>query len=696
MPEPAGPPPLMDRLPIRLALVAAAALLTLAPIPIVAVLAALALLLLPGFLAIRLIPSLGAGYGRIFFVIAASLTLLPPILNVVWLTTVDRTIVIGVLVALCAILSLVRGARGGPADSLRASATRTVRWGFAAMVGYVGLCVAAHFWVPEFTAAVRPAHDYIKHHAILFELDRHPLPLRSPFYAGADNEHYAYYHYFYLWPAALRVISSDAISRAGAIASASALTSVALIGLTFVLARRVFRSDHGAWLAAACVSIVGGWDILPNLVHVALGRAPAIVLDSWLPPPWRIHSLATQFVWCPQHVAALLALLFGAEALSRAPRGAHWLILGPLLAAYIFGASAFVSMTALPAAAIVALGIALQRREPGAQPARGAVVGSLLLMLALAAPLILPQLAGYREMKQRVGSGFTPAWERLPQALLGRLTPPGPLANLLDAPWLLLVDFGLPMIALLLLSRGGWRRMWDDLAIRLLLIAGAAGLIGTYLLHDRTHDFVYGFRVCVMALNVAAAVACAAFWSEGAVRGLARRRRTLIVSVGLTLGLAVGLYELPLQAFRTLLQQSPYAAEKPLIQFLRTQTPAASVIQGHPDRRIEFLQLAERRFGVAEPLNPHVQVFTPKDAAAFRAAYERVSAAFRTPDARAAFDALHRAGIEYVVVGAIEAGQFGDCRQFDVRQYFECVFRDAASRVYRLREAPMADSETSR
>lgn len=293
-------------------------------------------------------------------------------------------------------------------------------------------------------------------------------------------------------------------------------------------------------------------------------------------------------------------------------------------------------------------------------------------------------------MSERMPGGFTMQWERFPRALFGRAAPPGVLANWLDAPWILLVDFGLPAASLLLVTGAFRRRLWTDPGLRLLTLAGGLGVLGAFTVHSSLHDYVYGFRVSVMPLNVALACCAGALLVPELCAIRSRRLALTIVAIGAAIGLPVGAIEMPFMASRSLIQRNPFADDVGAIRFLRNRTPPGAVVQGDPDGRESLLQLVERPMGVLNPDNPHAQVFAPPDLDLMRETYESVLEAWRTQSPQTAYRCMRGARVEFVLVGTVETQRFGAAAQFDEPVYFERVYRDEHARVYRVRSTPLS------
>jgi uncharacterized membrane protein len=183
----------------------------------------------------------------------------------------------------------------------------------------------------------------------------------------------------------------------------------------------------------------------------------------------------------------------------------------------------------------------------------------------------------------------------------------------------------------------------------------------------------------------------------GWVRPWCRRWRVAIVVTGVALGSAVGLYEVPLRAVRTLIERQTIAGEADAIRFIRDQLPADAVVQGDPERRDTLTMLTGRRSAVLDPENPHVVVFRPRDAGAMRRRYEEVLRAFAEPDPPAAHRRLGECGADYVYYGAIERDAGHPRAQFEDPEWFTPVYRDEVVTVYHIRHEPIpSDDETAR
>jgi len=694
------------------------AALALTPLPPLAFAASLALFnWAPGAALLRLLrlDRLWSGPARLVFAAGLSISLAPVLLDAVWHGSNRPAAAVLAVAVACGVLELAALWHGlaSPFDLLlrRPLADSTgARLLLSVMAAWVALCVVGPYWPTDAAGAPIPAliHDFIKHHAVLLSLERSPLPLHSPFFAAGAAEPVYYYHYFYLAPASVRACCPSASIQL-AFAVQAATVAVIVAGLAALLVRRVHGGRNAPVLAFALMSVVGGLDAIPLLLE----RAPAITLDTWADPMYRIHNLFTQMVWTPQNVQGLLILLTAALVLSHTGVSAAWIALGPLLVASLCGSTIWVAVAALPASAVaVVLWLWSVRTEAG--------VGRKLLGVAVAAALgallSAAQVSGYAEMSARhPESGLTIAWPLSPNALFDDYFGPGPLANVLDLVWRVPFEFGALALFPLLVPRAVWRRWLADPGGRLLLLAGVAGLCAFVFVRS---DFTYndfGQKVIFPALAAGAVLgACI-------LRGDARDAETrppggdpgprlldtwiqgfpiaLLVAAVLIIGSAVGIYQSPLAAVRRFLPVENRLgglvseamvrahAEAPLARFLRAELPGDAVIQPdwRPDR-LDLLQRCGRRFGVTE-LERDTMVFQPTDGRAHAEALAGLRSAIESDaDARALAATMHSLSVTHVVLGATERQRWPRLERFDDAAAFERVFRDGDLAVYRVRE----------
>jgi len=653
--------------------------------------AAILLLWIPGRMFMRLLGDVDAAPGRAWLAVAASMILMPVPLSWIWQISNERLAILGGVAAINLVLIFLAGRAAARPRATCMFGTWRGRAIFTAIVLWSAACVFGSYWLPTAGGRTRTvaAHDYIKHHAVMLSLERYPLPLHNIFYAAEADTPYYYYEYHYLVPAALRKMTGDRASIAMAFGLSSAVVAAVFIALAFLIARNVLGSGRGALLSAACVSIVGGWDVIPVLIRMLAGGPKVIVLDSWCPVAWRIHNLMTQFMWCPQHVSAVIGLMLGCLWLRQAPSARWWVIVAPLLAASIFGSSVYLAITIF-LAALIYMAMRFFGDLAAVVPLRRRLL-ALAAMAAAGAALMGPQAWRYYVMSQRYAGGLTLQWEHFDFALLGRLVPAGPIANLLDAPWLILIEFGLPAAACVLVARKVWSAFWQDPGGRLLILAGALGTVGLFCIRSDINPIDYSFRIAIMPAMVVAAVLAGALIEPEHLRRFARTWRKEILVTGVILGLPVGFYEAPLMAVRTFLLDEPRAADADAIRYLREQTPKDAVVQCDPEAAPRLVQLIDRQIGVSDPIGPnnaHVRVFQPVDVDRMYEAAAEVEYAFLTDSSREAYAFLRAQRVTHVLAGSIERKRFGEMHQFEDAGLFAIVYEDEEATVYRLLGRP--------
>jgi hypothetical protein len=656
--------------------------------------------------------------GRFVLAVAASLAVTPVLLNPVWHLTNAPVLLLGcVWLLITAGYWLVRwrgGAAGeqgrteAAASELRLFEHRRSRAVMLAIAALVAFATIGTYWPTELRGYPVPAliHDFIKHHGVLFSLQQRLLPLGDPFYAEDAAGPVYYYHFFYLIPATLRTWSGH-LSIELAFGLQAALVGVTTAAMFYLIVKRFTGGDGPATLAALLATAIGGLDIIPLVIL----HKPVITLDAWADHAVRIHNFLNQMIWSPQNVQGVLITLVAVYVLSLKGWWKGWLILGPVLAAALVGSSVWVALGVLPGLVLfVVVELISQYRQP--RRAFRRLAGSVavaLLMLAAASP----SLRGYVEMAQRHEKGLTTEWSYQSRALLGRLAPPGVLANLLDLPWVLALELGPLLLFPLLLPRRVWRRAWQDPGLRLLLLSAIVALSGFVSVRS---DFEYNdFGQKIMMVTMAAGVVLAA-----GILGPRTRRATLFNPLGWTLsgsspqrsrlwragfiglilllGLPLGLYEAPLTAVRRYISKDSLlrivahpiglrsAEEGAAYRFLRYGLPADAVLQAHwGPERLTLVQIARRQIGVTV-LERDTMVFFPKDAAAHEVALRAVADVLGNPAAaRRCHDTLQAHEITHVFVGTIERELWRGLEKFADQRWFDCLYRDETSAVYALR-----------
>jgi len=651
--------------------------------------------------------------GRTILHVALSLAVVPVVLNPVWHATNDPLILLGVVWALLTAgygLS-TRRLSSAPLEcaesSRRCFESASSKLIFLCAAVLIAVAVIGPYWPTELNGYPTPSllHDFIKHDAVLFSLEQRPLPLGNPFFAdGADGPVY-YYHFFYLIPATLRAWSGG-LSIELAFGLQSALLGVTLAGLFYLIVKRFTGSDAPATLAVLLATATGGLDVVP----LALLRMPVVSVDAWADHAVRIHSLLTQMVWSPQNMQGVLIALVGVYLLSFKLRGVVWMWLGPLLAAGLIGASVWVSTGIFSALCIYAVFDIGSHRRNAARAARrlSAYAAAAVLMAAASAPSWL----GYLEMSRRHGKSLTFDWPHQSHALLGKLAPPGVLANLLDLPWVLALELGPLLLFPLFITRNIWRRAWSDDGLRLLLIAAGAAIIGftTVRSHFTYNDF--GQKVMLIALSCGVVLpACIVAPRQKPAtlvnpfgwvlhdQSPERPRRALAWFIGVTLilGLPLGCYQVPMMAIRRYIPESSplrvfrhslakrAAAEAGASRFARYELPPGSVIQGHVGaERLVLAQISRKQIGVTI-LERDTMVFYPEDEDAHQRTLAEVRKALETPvAARRRHELLSKHGVTHVYIGEVEREHWRGLEMFDDQTFFRRVYQDEVVEIHAL------------
>lgn len=649
--------------------------------------AALLMLWLPGRSLLRLLPPVATLPGRLACELGASLLLMPLPLHLLWTLTNHRGAVGALVVAVNAVL-IVAAAQRRPVSASPLARSAMVRGALWLLLAYVSGCIFCFYWLPSGGGRVAssPSGDYIKHHAVLWSLSEYPLPLHNLFFAAEADAPYYYYHLHYLLPVGIRRMAGDAISLGTAFGITSAVVAGLFVVLTYLIARRFLQHDAGALLAAACASVIGGWDIIPvSILHWVFGRRMVVVLDSWSPFTWRIHNVLDNFIWCPQHVAAVVGLLLCVYWVQSSGAARWWLIVAPLAAASVFMTSVYQSLAFMAGA-----GLLLLLRARGWR--RFELHGTRWLMpvagVVVALAFMIPQALHYQIMGRRYPGGLTTDWGRYEFAFFGRHVEPGILANFLDAPWLVLLEFGLPGFACLMVTGAIWRRAWRDPGMQLLALAGAVGLITMFVIRSSTTPLDYAFRAAVMPANLAAAVMAGALLRRDHVRRWLQWGRWPMIVVGGLLGLPAGAFELPVMATRTVYQARYHYDEATVLRYLRDELPGDAVLQPDPLLGVWLPQVIHRRTGVLDPDSAHVLVLRPPQPSYMYDAFVQVQMAFETTSSREAYELLKRWRVTHVLAGATESRRFGEMPQFDDVRYFHLVFSSKGARVYALLASP--------
>ncbi|MCI4590263.1 hypothetical protein MOK15_09155 [Sphingobium sp. BYY-5] len=209
--------------------------------------------------------------------------------------------------------------------------------------------------------------DMVKHAAVIEQIARQGIPFTDPFFAREGIA--GYYHYFYVWPAAIRWISGFHIMPAMAFGATAFWTGFGVIALLWRIGADAGfirpGKERRVLLLAILLCFVAGADLLFMLVRYLIAHRIEPELDSW---NTEIRMLGTSTLWVPHHVMALVAAWTGMLLCTRAQQVAGAKRYGLAFAAgaafaTMFGASIWISLTIMPLLAIWGF-IALTQRDP--------------------------------------------------------------------------------------------------------------------------------------------------------------------------------------------------------------------------------------------------------------------------------------------------------------------------------------------
>lgn len=662
----------------------------------------------PGYIllrGLRLAPAWSAG-GRVVLAVAFSLVVTPILLDLLWrvpFTPATRALIAAIVIQAFAFWVLRREWDG--ANAQEPLAMFESRW-TRAIAGCVAVAVVVAtigpYWPRRMGDWIAPCaiHDFIKHHAVMSSIGRGGLPLDGPFFAAGESGPVYYYHYFYLIPATIRSVTVD-MSIELAFAIQSAAVALSLAGTVYCVVKRISRSDAKATLAMLLATVVGGLDVLMLLVM----RLPVVTLDAWADHSVRVHNLLNQMMWSPQNVQGLLVGLIGAYLLGCKGWWRGWWWCGPLLCLALIGSSVWVAIPLVAGLfAFVVTHVVSQRGTRMRCLTQAAGVGALCILVCW------PTIGGYMAMSRRLGESLTTDWPRQSHALLGRLLPPGPLANLLDLPWIVLVEFGALAVLPALLSRRQWKMILADSGMRLLAFSAAAALVGFILVRSHFDYNDFGQKSMMVALLFAAVAGGFSISSDHLSRWnptgwqldrqLSPRLRIptrVVVGLCVVCGAAVAIYEAPLTAVRRYVDPdsrlSRLAAEDAdmvraergaYLWMDRNNRPTDVVQADWSRRRLPLAQLSGTRFGVTE-LERDTKVFCPPKPTE----HERILARFvreieTGADEQRLCDLLVEMNVTHVFVGLIEQTGWPRLTRFENPACFEPVYSDASVTIYEI------------
>ena len=470
-----------------------------------ATLAAIVLLVLPGFGLLRLVTRFGLPG------VEADRGWWGLVLGIAVLPAIDALLVrfggIPVTIALHLLLALA-----GTKDALGAvRATPIWAWAVAALWWGIVAYGLADFGDARGVNQPLTVLDTVKHAAVIASISAHGLPLVDPFFARDTAA--GYYHYFYIGPALIDWITGASDARPAFMAG-SWSAGLSFFGMAMLIARRagLIVGPSGRYAAMlALLFCISGLDILPAIgvwlrYGVVLGQ-----LDWWAQ---EVRWAAVSLVWVPHHLSALTAAMVGCLLLSDAPRDRHLLAatLAGTAFASAFGMSVWVALALAPA--LLAWWVtAAWRREP--------LIAALPLAAVAAALWSIPQFADL--LHGRAPGPF-------PLALTIRSFGGGwPTTWWLDLalmPLSFAIEFGL-------FAYGSWR-WWkagprgEATAItRLLPILAISGLLCAAFLRSTLINNDFGWRAIWLAQLPALLWTCA--WLA---KGAGRHVRTAVALLG--------------------------------------------------------------------------------------------------------------------------------------------------------------------
>ncbi len=226
--------------------------------------------------------------------------------------------------------------------------------------------------------------DMVKHAAVTEQIAREGVPFTDPFFARDGTA--GYYHYFYVWPAAVRWIGGSLIDARMAFAACTFWTGFSVVALIWRImadARFIRPGRHQRiLLLIVAFCFVAGADLLFMLFRFLTTHRIEPQLDTWNS---EVRTIGASLIWVPHHVSAIVAVWTGMLLLVRAQtslisriRDHPRLIAAAGLAfATTFGASIWIAIGIAPFLACWA-GLRLWRRDASVVVAG---IGALILSL---------------------------------------------------------------------------------------------------------------------------------------------------------------------------------------------------------------------------------------------------------------------------------------------------------------------------
>lgn len=253
-----------------------------------------------------------------------------------------------------------------------------------------------------------------------------------------------YYYWSWIYPAVFASLPTIGDSLMRLLNVHVAVNLLVFFGVLWFILRMNLSTVKSRAFALVFLTLAGGYDFFTN---------PGLYSHEWwqafspaLVSQVQISSLLTTYMWVPQHVAGALAFLL-LLALWRNVRGSLVVrgALAAVLAAFLFGTSAFVFFSAAVAALVW---IVLHRRALFRRRMIPAAAGLALLFLALAGPQIALTLTQsgavrwgeFRLLLAEAGTGTAYARSVVLDQVLTVLTLP------VVAGVILTIEIGLPFV----------------------------------------------------------------------------------------------------------------------------------------------------------------------------------------------------------------------------------------------------------
>ena len=700
------------------------ALVALMPIPAVSFPASVGLLiLLPGLQIVRWLGLYASRReGRtIILSVASGLLIMPIFLHWAGLAFgFSRPVAFAVpllLTIALAGLNTLRPTAGRSPKPLFESRRQYVLFGVLMLVLVVGIIVP---YVRGYTpAGVYPVEmgDWFKHYGVSWSI-RHTgvPPVDIFFYGDPAQERMSYYYYFHLTAATLDYLHGGASSVYHSIIILVITATVSFLLVFYLLARKVLQTTGAALWSLLCVSLVGGLDVIPMIPRnldlfkktfpdrpiTWLSYFPTDHVDNWAPAPYlRINTLYATFIWVPQHVTALLALIFGLYLFKAVSNRLRLATVAPFVLLSILGHSTWIAMIAYLCLALYALievrrcWQARDRREALRVLGIYALVAVCLLVISF--PLVR-ELTSPSAPKSGIvfEIPLTRDWKAL--SFFRQTFPHIYAARLLDLVEQYIIELG----PLLLCGLGGlWLFSRDRRPERLMpyfvlaIVLGflsisffASGRAWTEMGFTLNNDL--GMRAIMPAQAILALFAGYSLDSLTRLNVGATGRGILKTFVGilLVLGILAFVWEVCAMGMAKYLKPPRIdAATYRAFQAMQTITDPLSVVKHRTHDNASSYQLM---FGQRSP------GFFPVEAAVFHPDLRQVAYQFGLSrfsymnDLPAwSYQMFREMYADYVYVGAIDRSEDLSPEKFNNPTYFQRMYQNGEVSIYKVRDLPL-------